>query len=132
MATMRDIVGRAFRKNGLTASDTDLTADQASEGLDALNAMLHEWKLRGVDISHSDLGLDGTFPLGDEYKDGVVHMLAARLWPDYMVPPAFDPDDFFRAIQAAYLTIETVSLPKAVTEVPSKKARDGTLGYDWN
>ncbi len=131
MATMQDLIERAYRKLGIVAYDVDMTADQASEGLETLNSLLHEWKLRDVDISYSDLELTGTFPLTDEYKEGTVHILAGRLSPNYEVPANFDPDHFFRVIQAAYSTIDEVSLDKAVTEVPSKKERDGTLGYLW-
>lgn len=131
MATMQDIVKDAYRKLGIVAEDTAMTADQGSEGVDTLNDMLHEWKLRGVDITHTDKTLTDTFPLGDEYKEGTKHMLASRLSPNYEVPASFDADDFFRAIQAAYMTIDVVAFDKAVTELPSKKERDGTLGYLW-
>lgn len=131
MATMQDVIERAYRKLGIVAYDTAMTADEASEGLDTLNSLLHEWKLRDVDITHTDLELVDTFPLGDEFKEGTVHILASRLSPNYEVPANFDPDHFFRVIQAAYLAIDEVSLDKAVTEVPSKKERDGTLGYLW-
>jgi len=131
MASMRDIIIRAHIKVGIVAHDTDLTADEGNGGLEALNSMLHEWSLRGVNISHSDLELSDTFPMAAAYEDGAVYMLATRIAPDYEVPVSFDADDFFRAIQAAYMTIDTVSMPRAVTEVPSKKERDGTLGYQW-
>lgn len=131
MATMRDIITRAYRKVGIVARDTPLDADDAIHGLEALNGMLHEWSLRAVDISHTTLGMNDTFPMAAAYEDGTTYMLAARISPDYEVPQGFDADDFFRAIQAAYMTIDTVSLPRAVTEVPSKKEREGTLGYQW-
>ncbi len=129
MPTMAEIVNRAYRKIGVLAIDEELGGEEAAVGLEALNGMLHEWSLRGVDLSHSDLGLADVFPLADAYRDGVTYMLAARISPDYTVPAAFDADDFFRAIQAAYLTIDTVSFDKAVTEVPSKAARNASLGY---
>lgn len=128
MPTMADIVNRAYRKIGVLAIDEELGGDEAETGIEALNGMLHEWSLRGVDISHTDKILSDEFPLAAAYRDGTVYMLASRLAPDYVVPQAFDADDFFRAIQAAYMTIDTVSFDKALTEVPSKKERDGTLG----
>lgn len=131
MATARDIVHRAYRKIGIVAKDEALEGEDSVYGLEALNGMLHEWKLRAVDITHTDLGMSDTFPLGPEYEDGTTYMLAARISSDYETPAHFDADDFFRAIQAAYMTISVVSLPRAVTEVPSKKERDGTLGYQW-
>lgn len=129
MTTMRDIVTRAYRKAGITGVNTPLEAEYAAEGLDALNSMLHEWKLHSVDISHTDLTLSGTFPLASEYERGTVYLLAQDISPDYQMPPTFDPDEFFRVIQAAYMTIDEVTMPKALTEVPSKKERDGTLGW---
>ncbi|KIC39360.1 hypothetical protein [Leisingera sp. ANG-M7] len=131
MATMRDIVTRAYRKARIAGSGESLEAEQADEGNEQLNAMLHEWKLRGVDITHTDKGLSDTFPLGPEYEHGTVLLLAEAVGPEFNLPASFNADDFFRAIQAAYLTIDTVSFDKAVTEVPSKKERDGTLGYQW-
>ncbi len=131
MATMLDIVTRAYRKARIAGSGEVMEADQASEGNEQLNAMLHEWKLRGVDIEHSDKALSDTFPLGPEFEQGTVLLLAEAVGPEFNMPASFNADDFFRAIQAVYLTIDTVSLDRAVTEVPSKKERDGTLGYQW-
>lgn len=128
MATMLDIVTRAHRTAGIGGQGEELDADMAAEGLEFLNAMMHEWKLRGVDISHSDLSLAATFPLDPEYEFGTATLLASRISPNYNRPVMFDADDFFRAIQAAYMTIAEVSLPKATYQVPSKKSRDGTLG----
>lgn len=129
MATMLDIVTRAFRKIGVGGLGEDITDEMAGEGIDALNGMLHEWKLRGVDLEYTDRELSDTFPLGGEFQDGTVHMLAMRLAPDYETPARFDADDFFRAVQAAYMTIATVALPNAVQYPPSRNARDGTLGW---
>lgn len=129
MPTMAEIINRAYRKLGVLAMDEELGGDEAAVGLEALNGMLHEWSLRGVDLSHADLGLADVLPLSDAYRDGVTYMLAARIAPDYSVPAAFDADDFFRAIQAAHMTIEDVSFDRAVTEVPSKAARTASLGY---
>ncbi|WP_139044820.1 hypothetical protein [Phaeobacter sp. S60] len=123
MTTMAEIINRAYRKTGVVALDDEATGDEAAVGIEALNGMLHEWKLRSVDIEHTDAGLSDVFSLGPEYHDGVVYMLATRLSPDFVVPPFFDADDFFRAIQAAYMTIDTVSFERGLTEVPSKVAR---------
>ena len=39
MSTARDIVEAAFRKLGIVASDEAMTADQADNGINALNRM---------------------------------------------------------------------------------------------
>lgn len=129
MATMQDIIKRAYRKLGIVAFDSAMTADQADEGLETLNSMLHEWALRGVNVGHTDAALTTVYPYGDAFMEGTVHILASRLSPNYEVPASFDADDFFRAIQVAYLDIAEVSFERALTEVPTKKARDGTLSY---
>ena len=130
MATMIDIVTRAYRKARLCPNNEALDADMASEGVEALNGMLHEWKLRGVDISHTTKADMDAFPLGPEYEDGTVYLLAERISPNYNRPRQFDADDFFRTMQAANLTIAAVTMPAALIHVPSRKARDGTLGFD--
>src|SRR6056297_3054552 len=126
MATMQDLVTRAYRKLGVGGLGEEINAEQSAEGIDALNSMLHEWKLSGVDITHSDLTMADAFPLGPEYKDGTVYMLAARLSPDFEAPQNFDADDFFRKIQAAYFTVDPVTFDAALTQPPSRKAREGT------
>lgn len=131
MASMAEIATHALRKIGVIAADTDPTAFELNDAVDALNRMLHEWSLRGVNTTHTTLDGNSAFPLAAAYEDGTIYMLAARISPNFAMPVGFDADDFFRSIQAAYMTIEKVSFDTAVTEVPSKKERDGTLGYHW-
>lgn len=121
MATTQDIVTRALQKCRITPVGEAPEASDAGHGLDAMNQMLHAWKLRGVDITHSDLGLADTFPLADEYQEGTVYMLAERLSTDYQKPRDFDADDWFRAIQAAYTTISTIKMPEGITRMPSQR-----------
>lgn len=89
-----------------------------------LNGMLSEWALRGVDLSYSDLEPSDTFPLDNKFRDGTVYMLAERISPEFQRPRSFDADDFFRAIQAAYMTIDEVTMPKALTETYAKDRSD--------
>lgn len=123
MTTAREIVTRALVKIGVTDMGDGFEAEQASHALDALNMMMHGWKLRGVDITHTDLVLGDTFPLASEYEEGTVYMLAARLSPDYQVPAAFDADDWFRAFQAAYRQVNAVTMPPGLLNMPSQKFR---------
>ena len=119
MTTMADIVTRAHRKLGVIGRGDPLQAEEAREGIDALNAMMHAWKLRGVDIEHSDLALTADFPLAPEYVEGTIYLLAARLSPDFAIPPSFDADDWFRGMQAAYLTLPEVEVPTELSQMPS-------------
>lgn len=124
MATVEDIVTAAFRKIGVVAEDETASDASISNGVDTFNRMLHAWKLRGVDVSHTDLVAADTFPLADEYQEGTIYVLAARLSPDYTVPANFDADDWFRTIQAAYTTIDAATMPRALTRMPSRYWRD--------
>ena len=124
MATIQDIVTAAYRKIGVVSEDEAMSDAMLTNGVDAFNRMLHGWKLRGVDVTHSDLTATDTFPLGDEYQEGAIYVLAGRISPDYMVPANFDADDWFRTIQAAYMTITTATMPTALTRMPSRYWRD--------
>lgn len=119
MATVASIVTRAYRKLHVVSEDEELQADTLANGVEAYNGMLAEWKLRDVDIEHTAQTSTDTFPLGIEYEDGTVYLLAQRLSPDYMMPAAFDADDFFRTMQAAYMEIEKVTFEGAVSRPPS-------------
>lgn len=120
MTTARDIVSRALRKAKIVGHGENAAAEDASAGLEDLNMMLAAWKLAGVDTSHTTLTLDTTFPLAPEYEEGTVYMLAQRIAEDFAVPVGFDADDFFRRIQAAYMTINSVSLPAPLRKMPSQ------------
>lgn len=124
MATVQDIVTAAFRKIGVVAEDEDLQTATLSVGVDAFNRMLHAWELRGVDLSHTDQVAGDTFALDDKFQEGVIYLLAGRLSPDYTTPAHFDADDWFRGIQAAYMTITAVTIPTALTRMPSRYWRD--------
>ena len=120
MPTMQDIVRRAYRKIGVVAEDEPMTADQGASGMEALNMMIHQWKLRGIAITYSDLTLADTFPLLPQFEEGTVYLLADRLAPDNGKQVGFDADDFFRAIQASYLVIEAAAMPRALMRTSSQ------------
>lgn len=121
MATALDIVHRALKKAAILPRGEVASAEDASDCLNSLNDMMHGWKLRGADTSHVTLALSDTFPLADEFIEGTVFLLASRISPDYQIPPAFDADDFFRGIQAAYLVIDEVAMPSAMLNIPSSQ-----------
>lgn len=128
MTTVRDIVERAHRKIGVVAQDEAMTADQAQAGLDTYNDMLHAWALDGITLSpaFADQALADTFPLADKFREGTAYMLAGRLSPDYAAPVGFDPDDFFRKIQASYAVITPVTIDPALTHLGA------TLRRGWS
>lgn len=119
MATVLEILTAATRKARITPLGEAMDAETGAEALGEYNRMLHAWKLSGVDIIHDDQEQSDEFPLGPEYQEGTVYLLAKRLEPNYRVPADFDADAFWRAIQANQMTIEDVSYEKALTSMPS-------------
>lgn len=121
MATVRDIVQRAFRLIGVVAHDDAMSADQGAAGLAAFNDMLHAWTLDGITLSpaFTDAALNDAFPLADAYREGCAFILAGRLSPEFMAPAAFDADDFFRKVQASYCTVTESTIDEALTWVGS-------------
>lgn len=120
MATVQDIVTRAFRKARVSSQDEALEAHEISNGVDALNMMISAWKLAGVDTETAAVDAADAFPLDAEYEEGTVYLLAERLSPDYSRPVGFDADDWFRKIQAAYMVIDQVTIPTSLTRTPSR------------
>ncbi len=104
MATVNDIVTRAYRKIGVVATDEPMTADQAQIGEDALNMMMHALTLDGIDVAWNDAVLADQFAMEPAFHEGIVYMLAARLAPDFSVP-SFDDSAFKRRLAAAYLIV---------------------------
>lgn len=113
MTTISDIVTRAYRLLNVVAHDDAMTSDQAAVGLEAFNTMLSGWELDGLALSYTDKALTDAFPLADKFRDGVAHMLAQRIAPEFVT--AFNADDFFRKMQAAYVAIPAVSFEGMLT-----------------
>lgn len=122
-----DIVHAALRKIGVLGVGDAASADDARDTLFALNVMMHGWKARGVDVAHSDLALADDFPLPPQFHEGAVYLLASRIAPDYERPQAFDADDWFRTLQAAYATMPELTVPPALTRPPSREDREDNL-----
>lgn len=123
MALVLDIVQRSYRKLGILAGDEELQADDISRGVEALNAMMHGWKLRSVDLEHTDVASSDDFPLAPEYEEGVTYLLADRLSPDYTIPKSFDADDWFRTFQAAHRISTKVTMPNGILYTPTGRRR---------
>lgn len=84
--TMRDVVEGALKR--LRAINPRKTVDgiAASDGLVALNEMMHAWKGVGVNTDHETLELSDDFPLDEEHIQGVKALLSVRLSSDYNLP----------------------------------------------
>lgn len=122
MTTVRDIIERAYRKIGVVAQDEPMQAEQASTGLSAFNEMVSAWALYGITLSpaFTDAALADAFPLADKFREGTIYLLASRLAPEWKEPTAFDADDFFRRVQAAYMVIAEAEIDRNLSVMPSQ------------
>ncbi len=122
--TARDIVYGALRLIGSVPSGEVPDAEEARDGLEALNRMLHGWKTRGVDIGHADLALGDAMVLADEYQEGVKYLLAVRLAPEYERPLtpelASVADGAWRAIQMAYVSPTELTVESGLLKMPGE------------
>jgi hypothetical protein len=119
MAATLDIINGAFRKLAIKADDEALTADQVAEGLTALNNMMHSWILYGIEYTHTDIGVDDTFPMAAKFNQVVIYLLARKLSPDYSVA-GVDDDEYMRLLRAAFLPNLTASMPSILLNTPSQ------------
>ena len=120
MSLMSEIATDALRKIGIAAEDETPAADTIAVAVRSLNQMLHGWKLRGVDLGFTTLGPSDPFPLDPEFEEGAVYVLAGRLSHTYTAPTGFDPDDWFRTIQAAYMIIDDAEIPRTLRRTSSQ------------
>ena len=128
MTTVLKIVTRSLRKIGVAAMDETPTADETENAVDALNAMIHAFKLEGVDLEWSDQISTDEFALDPEYHEGIVYLLASRMNPDYTIPPSFNADDWWRSIQANNVTAPTAVVPLALRRMVGNLRRGNTYG----
>jgi len=120
MTTVSDIVARAFGKARIVGYGRTPPADYAASGLEDFNSMMHSLALRSTDTTHTNLSLADNFPLDEKFEEGIVYMLAQRLAHDVAFPVGFDADAFFREIQAAYHVGVEMSVPSALSSMPSQ------------
>lgn len=85
MTTMNDVVTGALKRLRVINARQTPDGVSASDGLAALNDMMHSWKAKGVDTDHDTLEAADDFPLDDEHVQGVKALLAVRLASDYGV-----------------------------------------------
>jgi hypothetical protein len=120
MATVRDIVERAYRKIGVVAIDEAMTADQAELGMNALNDMFHALVLDGIDVGWSDAELADQFALDARFNEGTVYMLASRLAPDF-ARPGFDETRWRQGLAAAFLIVPIVHVDGILRRTPLQR-----------
>lgn len=128
--TARDTIHGALRLIGAVPSGEVPTAQEAADGLAALNGMLHGWKNRGVDLSHVDLALSDAIVPAEEFHEGIKYLLAVRLAPEYERPPAPElmsiADNAWRAIEMAYGSPSDLTVEDGLLKMPGEYWGRGT------
>lgn len=125
MTTARDIVTRALRILSVVARDVSVESHDAETGLEALNQMLHGWRLRGVDVGLVDdytLNDEFTKP-GDEFREATAFLLAEALAPEFDVTlnreAATKAINSWRLIQRYFLCVEDQDTDRGLQRMPS-------------
>lgn len=83
MTTASDVVNGALKKIGIVAAGETASAEDAADGLSALNKMMFGLEIKGVNLGHSTLSLTSTVNLPGSHIEGLVCMLAVRIGPEY-------------------------------------------------
>lgn len=128
MSSSAQIVTRALKRLKIVEPQESPSADEAADGLAALNAMIAGWQADGVNIS-SDV------PLPAKHEEGVVALLALRLAPDYGATPGasvlLDAKRGWSRLQADYLSAPMARFDRALTRMPSQQIVELDDVEDW-
>jgi hypothetical protein len=127
MATMNDIVTAALgRLRIIAAGETPASAD-ATDGLTALNTMMHGWRADGVDTLHTTLLGTDDFPLDDSFIRGVTALLTVYIADTYGRSPVqgvmTDASRGWDALCAQYSPANLLTLDTGLTRMPSQLNR---------
>ena len=123
--TANDIILLALRRLKIVSRDEAIQADDAAHALAVMNMMLHGWDGRGANINHSDYDYDSPVQIQKRLQDGLVHLLAVRLAPDFSVqaPTAdgFDYRSWWQTVLAAGLDTTDVRMDDGLLNLPSQR-----------
>lgn len=125
MATALDIITAAMRRLGVLPSGQSPSSNEAADGLEALNDMGASFDARNVYTGWSALTLTDDVILDERHHEGLKHMLAERIAPDYgMDVPrhvAMRALDGWRLIQADFAAPENLRVDIGMVGVPSQR-----------
>ena len=92
-----------------------MTADQADNGINALNRMMHGWLLDGIDIGHIDLDLADVFTMEPQFEEGA-STFSPNGFPRLRSPGQLQHFRFQEAAgSAAYLIIPDIKFDRTMT-----------------
>lgn len=117
--TAQDVITAALRRLNVLSEVETMSSEQASQGLTALNEMMHGFSRKGIAYAHSDLGLTTKVNMPDDLIDDLKWMLARKLADDgYGV--ILSPQQLGmmmmakRALQAAYFLARRSPVDRAL------------------
>lgn len=109
MTTALSVIARSLRQLGVIDPEETPTDTQVSNGLEALNAMVHGWKAQGVDAGHEDWATtdDVTVEIDPQHVNTMTALLTITLQPEFagsQVAPAVvaAATNGWAGLQAAY------------------------------
>lgn len=84
MTTAIKIIGRALRLCRVVDADEPLSANDAQDALDTLNAMLAEWHVAGIGLPDYQFdSLQSTIATDAADAEAIAYQLAIRVAPEY-------------------------------------------------
>ena len=124
MATALDVISRSMRLIGALANGEVPSADQAEDGLTALQAMLGEWETRGVrlgSVVDATYANASTVPVPITHLQALAFNLAVVIAPEYgrgdalqaIIPQA---ERAFDALAAQYCVVPVVGVDPALSQ----------------
>ena len=79
MATASQVITRALKRLRVLPSGTTQTSDETTDCLEALNDMLHEWSIDGIDLAHTTLLSTDALDVPDDHIGPIADNLAMRV-----------------------------------------------------
>lgn len=134
MATARDILNRAMRRLRVIGIEEEMEAAQARDALALMNAMMHGWRSRGVDIEHTNYELGTETALGDEWDLALEYLVAEHIGPTYnrqlSSAESMEKRRWWRNLKAEYTTATASALDKTLQRLDVNKEAVYGVGLD--
>lgn len=120
--TVADLIEAAFRKIGIVGPGMAASGDESKAALQTFNAMLHAWRLEGINYGaptdpladQMDYAETDNFPFPASFREGAIYCLASRIAPEYQLQ-GFDVEAFKQLMRTALVVIPTSSVDPALT-----------------
>lgn len=128
MATAQDIIKGAMRKLGVLASNEEPSAEDATDGLEALNDMCNAWDGQDIYTGFSTLAaVTDDFVLEERHHGAAKAMLAVYMAPNFGASVSKElAQQAYQgalALKADYRPIETLQVDTALQFMPSQGRR---------